>query len=118
MRFCKFVAYVGFAFMFVMAALSDDRTLRVSLQSVTGSPTSAAVVGVTAGSATNQDVSSISFYVEYSDDLTCWKPLHSFDLSGTNTEPTIASCLTLGQTALLVDEHGSQHRFYRAVAVQ
>jgi hypothetical protein len=118
MRLGKLVGYIGFIFLFVTVALSDDRTLRVGFQSLTGNPPSGATVEVTAGSVTNQDVSSISFYVEYSDDLVSWTPLHSFDLSGTNTEPTIASCLTVGQTALFVDEHGSQHRFYRAVESQ
>ena len=98
-------------------ALADDRTMRVSIQSLSGSPPSGAVVGVTTGSATNQNPSTIAFYVEYSDDLVSWTPLHSFDLSGTNTEPTIATNLTIGVTALFVDEHASQHRFYRAVEV-
>lgn len=102
-----------------IAVLADDRELWVSVNSLTGNPPSGAVIGVTAGSPTNQNFGTISFYVEYSDDLSNWTPLHSYDLSGTNTEPTIASnVLTLGVTALFVDEGSSQHRFYRAVVVQ
>ncbi len=100
-----------------VVALADDRTMRVSIQSLDGDPPRGTVVGVTTGSVTNQNPSPISFYVEYSDDLVSWTPLHSLDFSGTNTEPTIATNLTIGVTALFVDEHASQHRFYRAVEV-
>ncbi len=84
---------------------------------MSGSPPSFAVIGVTAGSAGNPSPSMISFHVEYSDDLSSWTPLHSFDYSGTNTQPTIATNLTIGQTALFGDVQAgsSSHRFYRAV---
>jgi hypothetical protein len=107
----------GFFCFVALAALADDRTLTMSISSLLGSPPSFAVIGVTAGSAGNPSPSMISFHVEYSDDLSSWTPLHSFDYSGTNTQPTIATNLTIGQTALFGDVQAgnSSHRFYRAV---
>ena len=78
----------------------------------------ATIVSVTTGSISNQNPSEISFYVEYSDDMMSWKPFHIFDGTVTNAAPTIITNLTNGQTALLLDETMSIHRFYRAVVSQ
>jgi hypothetical protein len=79
-----------------------------------------AEVSVSAGSSTNQNPSSISFYVEYSDDLKQWTPLHSaLNLSDTNTDTTVYSTMTYGLPVIFADPHvlDSPHRFYRAVEV-
>jgi len=105
----------------------DDRTMHVGVHgfyttsnwlSSTASATSE--ITVSAGSPTNQNPSSISFYVEYSDDLTQWTPLHSaLDLSDTNTDTTVLSTTTDGLAAFFFDPHAidSSHRFYRSVEV-
>ena len=111
--------------LWAISTSADDRTLRVSIYGFenSGSPFSppisvTSIIGVSAGSSTNQNPSSISFYVEYSDDLSQWTPLHSaFNLNDTNTETTVVSTLTEGLTAFFYDPNAltSSHRFYRAV---
>jgi hypothetical protein len=98
--------------------LADDRTLHVSIHGLFGSPPTSAIVGVTSGSISNQNPATISFYVEYSDDLLNWRPLTSFAFGNTNSDATIATNLTNGQMALFFDENASARRFYRAVEAQ
>lgn len=98
--------------------LADDRTVHMSIYGFLGNPPTATVVSVTTGSVSNQTPGSISFYVEYSDDLQDWKPLPSFTPGKTNADAVIATNLTNGQMALFLDENVSPHRFYRAVETQ
>lgn len=108
-----------FALVCVFAAFADDRTMRVSVYRLEGAPPATALLGVSAGSATNPIPSTICFYVEYSDDLTNWTGLHAFDLTGTNTEPTVVCTMTYDLTVLFYDLQASHstHRYYRAVEV-
>ena len=113
------VSAIGIALIiaFVFAAIADERTMRVSVQRVEGTPPQTAVIGVSAGYATNPNPSTICFYVEYSDDLTNWKALHSFDTTGTNTQPTLVCTMTYDLTVIFYDLQASRssNRFYRAV---
>jgi hypothetical protein len=111
-RFLSISLFVILLLQFVV--LADDRTMQLSIQNLQGNPPNGAVIGVTAGSATNQNPSTILFYVEYSDDLLSWTPLRSLDVGQT---PTIATNLSNGQMAIFVDEHASPHRFYRGVQI-
>ena len=108
-----------FALVCLFAALADDRTMRVSVYELEGSPPATALIGVSAGYATNPNPSTICFYVEYSDDLTNWTGLHSFDPTGTNTEPTVVCTMTYDLKVLFYDLQArrSAHRYYRAVEV-
>ncbi|HEY3932119.1 MAG TPA: hypothetical protein VGM58_07095 [Verrucomicrobiae bacterium] len=104
--------------LFQIGIRADDRTMHMGIYEFFGNPPAATIVSVTTGSVSNQTPSSISFYVEYSDDLQNWKPLPSFALGNTDTDAVIATNLTNGQMALFFDENASSHRFYRAVETQ
>ena len=104
--------------LFQIQLVADDRTMHMGIYGFLGNPATAAIVSVTTGSASNQTPSSISFYVEYSDDLLNWKPLPSFAPGNTNTDAVIATNLTNGQLALFYDGNVSSHRFYRAIETQ
>ena len=74
-------------------------------------------IGVLVNSPTNPP--GICYYVEYSDDMTNWIPLHTFDSSGTNTVPTVV-CLTNHADFYYnifydVQAWRSPHRYYRSV---
>jgi hypothetical protein len=96
---------------------ADDRTLNVGIYGFLGAPPTSTIVSVTVGSVSNQNPTMIAFYVEFSDDLSSWKPLQSFNAC-TNGQPTIATNLTNGQMALFLDGTTTSHRFYRAVEAQ
>lgn len=110
--------WIGLILLFQMGALADDRTMHIGISGFLGEPATATIVSVTTGSVSNQSPSTISFYVEYSDDLLNWKPLPSFAPGNTNTDPVIATNLTNGQMALFLDGNVSTQRFYRAVETQ
>jgi hypothetical protein len=97
------------------SVLADDRTMHMAISGFLGNPSTATVISVTTGSTSNQTPSSISFYVEYSDDMSKWVPLPSFAPDNTNTDAVIATNLTNGQMALFLDGGTSAHRFYRSV---
>ena len=111
----KFLVCLFLIFLSQAGILADDRTMQMSIYGFLGAPATATIVAVTTGSASNQTPSSISFYVEYSDDLSKWTPLPSFAPGNTNTDAVIATNLTNGQMALFLDGNVSLHRFYRAV---
>jgi hypothetical protein len=104
--------------LFRIGIQADDRTMRMDISGFLGNPPTATIVSVTTGSVSNQTPSSISFYVEYSDDLLNWKPLPSFAPGNPNANTVIATNLTNGQMALFLDGNVSSHRFYRAVETQ
>lgn len=114
----KFLVGLILVLLFQIEILADDRTMHLGMYGFIGNPATAAIVSVTTGSVSNQTPSSISFYVEYSDDLFSWKPLPSFAPGNTNTDAVIATNLTNGQMALFLDGNISSHRFYRAVENQ
>ena len=108
-------------------ASADDRTMRVSVygfysfgNAFSPSTSVTATIAVSAGTSTNENPSVISFYVEYSDDLRNWTPLHSaLDLTDTNRETTVMSTMTYDLPVLFFDPKAgmSSHRFYRSVEV-
>ena len=115
-------AALVFALVCLLAAQADDRTMRVSviqLQGPAGAPPAAAFIRVSAGYATNPNPSEICFYVEYSDDLTNWTALSSWDFTGTNTERSVVCTMTydLGVAFCDLQAGRSAHRYYRAVEV-
>jgi hypothetical protein len=114
-----FGMFMAVFFATITVASADDRTMHLRIGSIEGNPPRSVVVEVTAGSQTNRDPSRITFYVEYSDDLSSWKPLSSFEFYGTNTQASIVTVYTYGLSVGFVDlwASRSQQRYYRAVEI-
>lgn len=114
-----FGMFIAVFFATITVASADDRTMHLRIGSIEGNPPHSIVVEVTAGSQTNRDPSRITFYVEYSDDLSSWKPLSSYDIYGTNTQASIVTVYTYGLSVGFVDlwASRSQQRYYRAVEI-